>query len=143
MWKPPISPQPITEQEVFLFYFGDFSKYNNLTGRKGHGLADDVKGLALSRRDAHLTDAMLSIGALQALKRMSEDDERRSKYFYSAVKHYSQAVVGLKEHIRMLPATVDDDRQTNILWTTFFLGLFEVESPLDTQMTFTDIVLVG
>ncbi|UKZ64928.1 uncharacterized protein TrAtP1_006133 [Trichoderma atroviride] len=70
-------------------------------------------------------DAMLSIGAIQAVKLNAPDVPPRNECLTTALEHYSKSIIGLRDAINS-PRKQDDSRQNTVLWTTLLLGLFEL-----------------
>jgi hypothetical protein len=74
--------------------------------------------------ETFLHDAVLSLGAMQAVKLHSFEGVTPSESYRLAVYHYSRAVLGLRHALNkfdQLPGA-----RHRILWTTHYLGLFEV-----------------
>jgi hypothetical protein len=113
-----------------------FSRRNNFTGR-ARTTGDDVKQLAdlHTRKGSHLFNAMLAVGAMYAAKTdPSIGCHSRREKLLIAFQYYSYSIEALREAID----AVNDgahrrlrrrgNEQVCILWTTFFLGVFEVRA---------------
>lgn len=123
------SPSRLTDNALsFLYYFDVFAKRNNFSG-KAHIFSDELKGLSGLHSGSYLMDAMLSIGAIQAVKLNASDAPSRNECLTTALGHYSKSIMGLRDSINS-PHKRDDSQQNTILWTTLLLGLFEVRTCL-------------
>lgn len=121
------SPSRLADNALsFLYYFDIFAKRNNFTGKQ-HLFADEVKQLSGLHSHPYLMDAMLSIGAIQAVKLNASDVPPRTECLTTALEHYSKSILGLRDAINN-PRKRDDSRQNTVLWTTLLLGLFEVRT---------------
>lgn len=121
------SPSRLTDNALsFLYYFDVFARRNNFTGKQ-HLFSDEMKQLSGLHSHAYLMDAMLSIGAIQAVKLNACDAPPRNECLTTALEHYSKSIIGLRDAINS-PHKRDDDRQNTVLWTTLLLGLFEVRT---------------
>jgi hypothetical protein len=125
-----VSPPSTLKDNVlsFLYYFDVFTNRNNFTGKQ-HLFTDVVKQLSGFHSNSYLMDAMLSIGAIQAVKMNAPDVPPRADCLTTALEHYSKSITGLRDAINS-PRKRDDSRQNLVLWTTLLLGLFEVKHPL-------------
>lgn len=86
--------------------------------------ADIVELMQYSTSGAYLRDAVLSLGAMHAVKLGSPDGISMGHSYRFALNHYSKAVVGLRNALNQsaeFPSLRD-----SILWSTHLLGLFEV-----------------
>ncbi|RFU76991.1 c6 finger domain-containing [Trichoderma arundinaceum] len=68
---------------------------------------------------------MLSIGAIQAVKLNASNALPRNECLATALEYYSKSIIGLRDSISR-PKKGDDGFQNTVLWTTLFLGLFEL-----------------
>ncbi|KAL7944915.1 fungal-specific transcription factor domain-containing protein [Trichoderma barbatum] len=108
----------------FLCYFDVFAARNNFTGKE-RLLVDEVKQLSGLHSSSYLMDAMLSLGAIQAVKLDASDVPPRKECLATALEYYSKSITGLRDTINC--AKKGDDRlHDTVLWTTLFLGLFEL-----------------
>ncbi|KAK7449136.1 hypothetical protein Landi51_06215 [Colletotrichum acutatum] len=116
---PPLSDKTIT----YLFYFDIFIRKNSFTGR-GPQFLTDVQQLVKTCGQAgraphnHLLDAMLALGAMQANILGALGCHNSLRF---ALEHYLQSITSLRGAV--LDSTLT--RKDSILWSTFFLGLFE------------------
>lgn len=130
------SPSALTDNALsFLYYFDVFAKRNNFTGKE-HLFSDEMKRLSGFHSSSYLMDAMLSIGAIQAIKLKAPDAPSRNECLTTALEHYSKSIIGLRDSINS-PRKRDDSRQNTVLWTTLLLGLFEVR----THLVFANLLL--
>ncbi|KAL7927065.1 fungal-specific transcription factor domain-containing protein [Trichoderma austrokoningii] len=119
------SPSMLADSALsFLYYFDVFAKRNNFTGKQ-HQFVDEVKQLSGLHSYPYLMDAMVSIGAIQAVKLNAPDAPPRNECLTTALEHYSKSIVGLRDSINNARKR-DDSQQNTVLWTTLLLGLFEL-----------------
>ncbi|KAK0376355.1 hypothetical protein CLIM01_06289 [Colletotrichum limetticola] len=117
---PPLSDETIN----YIFYFDIFIRKNSFTGQ-GPEYVADVQQLAKTCGQTgrgphnHLLDAMLALGAMQA-RILGASGCHNSLRF--ALEHYLQSITSLRGAV--LDSTLA--RKDSILWSTFFLGLFEL-----------------
>ncbi|KAH7473061.1 hypothetical protein FOMA001_g12655 [Fusarium oxysporum f. sp. matthiolae] len=71
-----------------------------------------------------LHDAVLSLGAMQAVKLNASEGIDPSKTYNLAVHHYSKSVLGLRNALEKFDQ--EPSARHRILWTTHLLGLFEL-----------------
>lgn len=88
-------------------------------------MVDEVKQLSGLHSNSYLMDAMLSLGAIQAVKLNASDVPPRNECLATALEYYSKSIIGLRNSINS-PRKGDDSLHNTVLWTTLFLGLFEV-----------------
>ena len=116
---------PGVDDTCYFYCFEVFSRRNNITGKKEH-FADDVKHLSGSHAAQFFLDSLRALGALQAAKLLPREDARRRNHVYSSVVFYAKAVASLRESLEMSQDTMSDSKRTTLLWTTLFLGMYEV-----------------
>lgn len=112
------------DADRILFYFSHYEVFlqkNKFTGLETP--RKDVKELMkLTDSESYLRDAVLSLGAMQALKLCEASKSKNIRQF--ALESYSKAIVGLR---LALAVTINDaESRARILWATLLLGLFEV-----------------
>ncbi|KAJ6439335.1 lysine amidinotransferase [Purpureocillium lavendulum] len=141
-WSPSCSSSspaaPLADERLRLVASFDlFTRHNSFTGKRAT-CGDEVRGLAglHGGESAHLWHAMLALGAVYDARPGSEaTDVTRRARLVVALRHYAQAISGLRAAIdgwscgsragrRRAPK--QQQQQTAILWTTLFLGLFEL-----------------
>jgi hypothetical protein len=119
-----ITKTPDGDPALFYFYHYDtFLRKNMFTGLETS--QEEVKVLMkLADSETYLRDAVLSLGAMQAL-RLGHDTTTKSRAIHHfALRSYTRAVAGLR---RALDDGINDVRsRATVLWTTLLLGLFEV-----------------
>ena len=135
--SPSTSPSPCLPDETFSYinFFDMFSHQNSFTGRVKSGVSE-VRNLNSfhSRHNGHLWNAILALGAIYAANIESLVSPSRRQHILSAIQYYSFAVAELRETINVQRSKAPKrqaaggriDGQVGILWTTLFLGLFEV-----------------
>ena len=115
-----------SDPTVFYFFnFDIFLQKNRFTGLESprKDVTDLMKG---GDPEGYLRDAMLCLGAMQALKLSEASMSKRIHRF--ALTLYAKSVSGLRH---ALVNMVDDvQSRASILWTTLLLGLFEVSAPV-------------
>lgn len=115
----------LTDEKLHHLYFFDvFVLRNNFTG-KGPSFGDDVKQLAGLHSGTHLMNAMLSLGALQAVKLNQSSGASQRINISTALQYYALSISGLRDALAATAHLQAESRHT-VLWTTLLLGLFEV-----------------
>ncbi|KAK1700038.1 hypothetical protein BDP55DRAFT_214581 [Colletotrichum godetiae] len=117
-------PPPSDNTATYLFYFDVFIRKNSFTGR-GPSFLSDVQQLVKTSGQTmrapfnHLLDAMLALGAMQANMLGALNCENSLRF---ALEHYLRSITSLRRAVMDHALT----RKDSILWSTFFLGLFEL-----------------
>ncbi|CEI38410.1 hypothetical protein FVEN_g12117 [Fusarium venenatum] len=104
-------------------YFNTFFQ-RNIVNPKTTGFIDVVSLMKDEVSGGFLHHAVLSIGAMQAVKLNSSEGIDPSKAYGLAVGHYSRSVRGLRQALDQFhrrPSSLHC-----VLWTTHLLGLFEL-----------------
>ncbi|KAG8416013.1 hypothetical protein J3459_013863 [Metarhizium acridum] len=130
-----VPPGRLTDQTCNMSFFNAFTRTNNITGRV-RTAGDEVKQLAdlHSRKGNHLFNAILAVGATYAGKLNHQHVYSKREALSIAFQHYSYSVQGLREATDGMNLGTGprlprhQNQRVCILWTTFFLGLFEVSS---------------
>ncbi|KAF5662152.1 hypothetical protein FHETE_8042 [Fusarium heterosporum] len=122
--SPRLALSPSAGQIYYLTqYFDTFLQHNNFSPGS-QSFTDVIRLMKDSDMGTFLHDAVLSLGAMQAVKLNSSEGVAPSKAYGLAVHHYSKSVLGLRNalgNFEQVPST-----RHRILWTTHFLGLFEL-----------------
>ncbi|EFY91478.1 hypothetical protein MAC_02363 [Metarhizium acridum CQMa 102] len=129
-----VPPGRLTDQTCNMSFFNAFTRTNNITGRV-RTAGDEVKQLAdlHSRKGNHLFNAILAVGATYAGKLNHQHVYSKREALSIAFQHYSYSVQGLREATDGMNLGTGprlprhQNQRVCILWTTFFLGLFEPE----------------
>jgi hypothetical protein len=122
-------PSPANPEETYLRCFDTFIQRNSFTG-SGPSFLTDVQSLAKtsgpssSSSGAHLMNAMLALGAMQA-HALDPSPERPRAALHFALDAYARSISDLRAAVAEAPAP-----HAAILWSTFFLGLFEARAPI-------------
>jgi hypothetical protein len=116
---------PGVDDTCYFYYFDICSQRNNFTGKKKH-FADDVRLLSGSQSLPFFLDSLRALGALQAAKLLPRQDTRRHGHVYSSVVFYAKAVASLRESLETSHEIMSASTRTTLLWTTLFLGMYEV-----------------
>lgn len=108
---------------TYLQYFDVFIHRNNFTGRDVSFLTG-VQGLIKAGRghlepDSYLLNAMLALGAMQAHSLGALQPLACLRF---ALEAYMRSIAQLRSAV----AASSSETRTGILWSTFFLGLYEV-----------------
>jgi len=113
----------IRETHYLPRYFDVFLHRNNFNS--GSQVSIDVMTLMKDQgSDSFLHNAVLGLGAMQAVKFNSSEGITPNKAYDSAVYYYSKSVAGLRQALDKF--NQGDSALHSILWTTHLLGLFEV-----------------
>ncbi|EFQ30674.1 uncharacterized protein GLRG_05818, partial [Colletotrichum graminicola M1.001] len=119
----PRAPLPHATTQ-YLFYFDLFVRRNSFTGREPSFLVDiqnAVKSSDTIQRypRPYLLNAMLALGAMHAALIGALEHQTGLRF---ATESYIKSVAGLREAVMSFSSSQRDV----ILWTTLFLGLFEL-----------------
>ncbi|KAF4964492.1 hypothetical protein FSARC_7594 [Fusarium sarcochroum] len=115
----------IGQIHYFFRYFETFLQHNNFTARNVF-FKDVVDLMKDQKLGSFLHDAVLSLGAMQAVKLGAPAGFDLSQSYNLAMCYYSKSVLGLRhalDRIDQLP-----NARHGMLWTTHLLGLFELMS---------------
>ncbi|RBR12500.1 uncharacterized protein FIESC28_08624 [Fusarium coffeatum] len=115
---------PSTRETYYLpRYFDAFLHHNNFN--PGSKVSVDVTTLMKDQgSDSFLRNAVLALGAMQAVKFGSSEGITPNKAYDSAVYYYLNSVTGLRQALSKF--NHGDSALHSILWTTHLLGLFEL-----------------
>ncbi|KAH6889493.1 hypothetical protein B0T10DRAFT_538474 [Thelonectria olida] len=115
---------PKVDATYFYFYYFDLFLQNNNFGQ--HGVfAIDTKDMARSVDAAgFLKDAILSLGAMAAVRLKSTDGPTRPENYRFALTSYTHSVAGLRTALEN--NAEKSQLRLNVMWTTLILGLFEL-----------------
>lgn len=72
----------------------------------------------------YFLNSIRALGAIQAFQLAPPGQQRQDTYTSYAL--YSQAVIGLRKSLDRQDEAMSDSKRTALLWTTLFLGMFEV-----------------
>ncbi|OHW91978.1 C6 finger domain-containing protein [Colletotrichum incanum] len=118
-------PAPLSDATTnYLFCFDLFVRRNSFTGREPFFLSD-VQNLVkrsggMQQNPRHyLLNAMLALGAMQTKPLGTLETQKRLRF---AMEFYSQSLAELREAV----SNFSSSQRDSILWTTLFLGLFEL-----------------
>ncbi|KAJ3474979.1 hypothetical protein NLG97_g9623 [Lecanicillium saksenae] len=111
------------DDERYFYYFDVFAQRNSFSG-KSHRFTDDVKQLGELHTAPYFLNSVRALGAIQALKLSASADT------YVSYALYSQAVIGLRKSLDDQKEKMSDSNRTALLWTTLFLGMFELMSDI-------------
>lgn len=122
---PSVSLGPLLDPRLrSLHFFNIFSLRNNFTGN-GLALGGEVQRLAGLHSSEHLLDAMSSLGCLQMVQLNQPATTCQLSGTSVALKYYSKSICKLRVELAA-PTQLRADSRHAVLWTTLFLGLFEV-----------------
>ncbi|KAJ6782111.1 hypothetical protein PWT90_08400 [Aphanocladium album] len=114
---------PAMDDERYFYYFDVFAQRNNFSG-KNRLFTDDVKQMGELQTVPYFLNSVRALGAIQATKLSGSGNT------YASYALYSQAVVGLRKSLDEQQETMSDSKRTALLWTTLFLGMFELMSDM-------------
>ncbi|RKL39834.1 hypothetical protein BFJ72_g6561 [Fusarium proliferatum] len=122
--SPRLDINPTGDQIYYLsHYFDTFLRRNSCNPKTE--IFTDVIGLMKDQGSGtFLHDAVLSLGAMQAVKLNASEGVDPSKTYNLAVHHYSKSVFGLRNALEKFDQ--EPSARHRILWTTHLLGLFEL-----------------
>ena len=101
-----------------LYYFDVFVQRNTFVASTAP-YDTDIKRLLGTESSSYLASAVTALGALQSSKL---NPSTRKEDTYAALQAYSSSLIALQE----IMARSKSPSRLHVLWTTFFLGLFEV-----------------
>ncbi|KAB5566309.1 fungal-specific transcription factor domain-containing protein [Coniochaeta sp. 2T2.1] len=101
-----------------LYYFDVFVQRNTFVASTA-SYDTDIKKLLGTESGSYLTHAVTALGALQSSKLNSSTRKEDS---YTALQAYSSSVIALQETM----THSNSPSRLHVLWTTLFLGLFEL-----------------
>lgn len=110
---------------LYISFFDIFLQKNKFSGHSS--VSTDVQALVRSSPSAsggYLMDAMLCLGAMEAIKLQNADLVLRRQYMQMGMGSYSRSISGLRS---ALSNEAVKHQKDTVLWATLFLGLFEVE----------------
>lgn len=123
----PAAPRlsPAMDDERYFYYFDVFAHRNSFSG-KNRLFTEDVKRMGELQRLPYFLDSIRALGAIQAHKLALPSQSRQAGDAYTSYALYSQAVIGLRKSLDRQKHGMSDSDRTALLWTTLFLGMFEV-----------------
>ncbi|KAK1970976.1 hypothetical protein LY78DRAFT_626758 [Colletotrichum sublineola] len=112
------------ETTRYLFYFDLFMRRNSFTGREPSFLSDvqnvvQCSGSMQKNPCLYLFNAMLALGAMHATLTGALEPQTGWRF---AAESYMRSVAELREAV----SNFSSSQRDTILWTTLFLGLFEL-----------------
>ncbi|OAQ99582.1 hypothetical protein LLEC1_02938 [Akanthomyces lecanii] len=125
----PAAPRasPAIDDERYFYYFDVFAQRNSFSG-KTRLFTDDVKQMGELQRLPYFLNSIRALGAIQAYKLGPSCQRRHIGDAYTSYALYSQAVTGLRKSLDGQQHGLSDSNRTALLWTTLFLGMFELMS---------------
>ncbi|KAM3513866.1 hypothetical protein MY11210_002494 [Beauveria gryllotalpidicola] len=118
---------PALDDERYFYYFDVFARRNNFSGKK-HSFTDDVKQMSELQTVPYFLNSIRALGAIQASKLAPSCNTRLPSDTCTSYSLYSQAVTGLRKSLDRQEQGLSDTNRTALLWTTLFLGMFELMS---------------
>ncbi|ATY59336.1 Zn(2)-C6 fungal-type DNA-binding domain [Cordyceps militaris] len=119
-------PGPALDDARYFYYFDVFAQRNSFTG-KNHSFTMDVRQMAELQTVPYFLNSIRALGAIQA-SRLTPPKSRHAGDAYTSYTLYSKAVVGLRKSLDEREGKMADSSRTALLWTTLFLGMFELMS---------------
>ncbi|KAM5350181.1 hypothetical protein ACJ41O_006686 [Fusarium nematophilum] len=118
--------RPKADETLYMFNYFDAFLLKNKFNQRSVFSADIIDLTQDSTSGTYLRDAVLSLGAMQAVKVGSPEGMNPSQSYAFALNHYSKSVAGLRGALGQFEASPGS--LESILWTTHLLGLFELMS---------------
>lgn len=115
---------PSTRETYYLPRFFDVFLHRNIFNPESKVSVDVLTLMKDQGSDSFLHNAVLALGAMQAVKFNSSEGTTPSKAYESAFYYYSKSATGLR--LALGKFNHGDSTLHSILWTTHLLGLFEV-----------------
>ncbi|OAA35378.1 C6 finger domain protein [Beauveria brongniartii RCEF 3172] len=116
---------PALDDERYFYYFDVFARRNSFSGKK-HSFTDDVKQMGELQTVPYFLNSIRALGAIQASKLAPSCNTRLRSDTCTSYALYAQAVTGLRKSLDRQKQGLSDTNRTALLWTTLFLGMFEV-----------------
>lgn len=117
---------PTVDDERYFYYFEVFAQRNDFNG-KNRLFTHDIKQLSELQTSPYFLNSIRALGALQASKLLPPNRTAGSLgNTYTSYALYSQAVIGLRKSLDRHQNKMSQSNRTALLWTTLFLGMFEV-----------------
>lgn len=113
------------DDERYFYYFDVFARRNSFSG-KTRLFTEDVKQMGELQRLPYFLNSIRALGAIQAHKLALSCQSHQTGDAYTSYALYSQAVFGLRKSLDRQKHGMSDSNRTALLWTTLFLGMFEV-----------------
>ncbi|KAK8096878.1 hypothetical protein PG999_012822 [Apiospora kogelbergensis] len=120
--QPRLGPLLSTDQPVRYFYYFETFVQRNVFIPKMASYSHDIQKLSGSVSAQFLRHAVIALGALQASRLGAENRRACKKHEFAALEAYSASLVELRETMTNSPSPP----RLLVLWTTLFLGIFEL-----------------
>lgn len=136
---------PADPTAFYLYHFYVFVQRNDFTGKAAAVVQTDLQHLGRLGTGTFLRDAMLAIGSMQAattmqghvaldtesLKSSTPPPDESTRLRRIALEYYARAVSSLSSALAENansadPSSTSEDTRDTILWTTLFLGFYEL-----------------
>ncbi|KAK7428463.1 hypothetical protein QQZ08_005082 [Neonectria magnoliae] len=121
-----LTKAPRSDPALFYFYYFDVFLRKNNFSCQGASSVDIQELMQRSTSGEYLKNAVLSLGAMEAVKLRSSDGPSQHECYQFALHSYMDSVVGLRDALEH--HTSKPQLRLNVLWTTLLLGLFELMS---------------
>ncbi|KAM3461702.1 hypothetical protein MY5147_007858 [Beauveria neobassiana] len=115
------------DDERYFYYFDVFARRNSFSGKK-HSFTDDVKQMSELQTVPYFLNSIRALGAIQASKLAPSCNTHLRSDTCTGYALYAQAVTGLRKSLDRQNQGLSDTNRTALLWTTLFLGMFELMS---------------
>ncbi|KPM44919.1 hypothetical protein AK830_g1635 [Neonectria ditissima] len=121
-----LTKTPRSDPTLFYFYYFDVFLRKNNFSCQGKSSVDIQELMQRSTSGGYLKNAVLSLGAMEAVKLRSADGPSQHQNYQFALNSYMNSVGGLRDALEH--HTQRPHLRLNVLWTTLLLGLFELMS---------------
>ncbi|KAH7165323.1 hypothetical protein EDB81DRAFT_942388 [Dactylonectria macrodidyma] len=121
-----VNAGPRADPTLFYFYYFDIFLRKNSFSCQGKSSVDIKELMQRSTCGGYLKDAVLSLGAMEAVKLRSHDGPPHQETYRFALNSYMRSVAGLRDALEY--HSHEPQLRHNVLWTTLLLGLFELMS---------------
>ncbi|KAF7547428.1 hypothetical protein G7Z17_g7747 [Cylindrodendrum hubeiense] len=121
-----MNTSPRADPALFYFYYFDVFLRKNSFSCQGKFTVDVKELMQRSTCGGYLRDAVLSLGAMEAVKLQSADGPSQHETYRFALSSYMNSVAGLRDALER--HSHEPQLRLNVLWTTLLLGLFELMS---------------
>lgn len=119
------------DDERYFYYFDVFAQRNSFSG-KSRPFTSDIKEMGELQTLPYFLDSIRALGAMQASRLAPSCRSRPAAETYTSYALYSQAVIGLRKSLDRQQDSMSNSNRTALLWTTLFLGMFEVRASRST-----------
>ncbi|KAH6983432.1 hypothetical protein BKA56DRAFT_482874 [Ilyonectria sp. MPI-CAGE-AT-0026] len=121
-----MNTSPRADPALFYLYYFDVFLRKNSFSCQGKFSVDVKELMQRSTCGGYLKDAVLALGAMEAVKLQSADGPSQAETYRFALSSYMNSVAGLRDALER--HSHEPQLRLNVLWSTLLLGLFELMS---------------